>query len=787
MPLKEHIAHIRYDEDGTAILQTVREHSFGCAREAADSVFHAFSSMAYLAGLLHDMGKCTDEFDCYIKAGGKESGRKVTHSFTGVKYVLEKWHAGNDSYSKMTAEIIAYAIGSHHGLFDSFNSISESGFVHRCGFDQARYDEACKSFFEAVIDEEALDSLFVEAVRGLKTILGSALPIINMKSDTRLPSFHIGFISRVVSSAVIEGDRHDTAAFMTPGLYDSSFKVGPYQWKMLREKVEASIAGLPDSSRLDSIRKAFSEEATRLSERKGVYRLSIPTGGGKTLTSLRMALRQAEAGRRRIIYAIPLLSILEQNAAVIRDAVGDDRWIVEHHSNVVSDVDDEADDRMRIASLLTESWSAPIVLTTLVQLLDTLFSAKTSCVRRMAALTGSVIIIDEVQSVPRKMLALFNQAMNFLAYFCDCQIILCSATQPRLDYVEESKLGIQYAPEADVVRFDEDAWSAFRRTEILDDGKYYACIEDVAKRIIDASSDVDSLLVVCNTRKEALGLYRLVSMQTEKTVVHLSTSMCMAHRRQTVAALRRMLDDGDHVICISTQLIEAGVDISFRRAMRFCAGLDSIIQTAGRCNRNGESDELGQVEIIRLRNENLNGLPDIDAAALAYTETYRIMGGRQLEGCKAVDCYYRQLYSGMKAGETEYILKKFGVSLFDLLSTNSMFAQSNVRCGDFALRQAFRTAGDSFRVFEDDRTDVLVPYGKGIELARLFVDVNANDLRSLNALVKEARQYTVPLFRHEIDRLASCGGLSRIESCDIFCLSQTFYDEESGVVMDFCC
>ncbi len=342
--------------------------------------------------------------------------------------------------------------------------------------------------------------------------------------------------------------------------------------------------------------------------------MTVKTGAGKTLTSLRFSLNCAAIHeKRRIFFIIPLLSILEQNAAVIRSYIGCDDAALEHHSNVVCEEESDSGDEPDSYEMLAESWDSPVILTTLVQLANALFSGKTTAVRRMRSLCGSVIAIDEIQSLPRKMTYMFNLALDYLAHFCDCTIVLSSATQPCF---EEMDYPMILAENPDIVEETAEMRTVFARTEIIDKSSGYGMdTDELADFAMEIINDCSSLLVICNTKRNALELYeRLALLGNDKfRLYHLSTNMCMQHRRDALENITNGLAtrDGRRVICVSTQLVEAGVDFSFESCIRVKAGLDNIAQVAGRCNRSGEFGRLCKVYVVSLKDENLTRLPAI--------------------------------------------------------------------------------------------------------------------------------------------------------------------------------
>ena len=424
----EFYAHKREMPDGAIVTQTVREHLVGTAQRAAQCLRQVgLEHAGYLAGLLHDLGKYTEAFQQYLDEGDSTKRGSVIHTFQGCRYLMEQYHRG-DIQTISCAELLAFAVGAHHGLFDCVDQMRRIGLQYRAEKQDISYEEAVAAFRQEIPTEE-IETLFAAASEEINEVIGR---MDRTYDNDREYAFETGLLARLLLSAVIEGDRCDTAAFQI----DAHPRVWPEDmapiWKDRLEYLEEKLQEFPCGTPVEKARHAISDQCRVFAENKpGIYRLNVPTGGGKTLSSLRYALAHAMYFRKsRLIFTSPLLSILEQNAAVIHQYVGDDSLILEHHSNVVQTepAQGELDER----ELLVQSWNAPIIITTLVQLLNTLFDGRTTAIRRFQALCSSVIVIDEVQTVPVKMLTLFNLALRFLSEQCGATIVLCSATQPEL-------------------------------------------------------------------------------------------------------------------------------------------------------------------------------------------------------------------------------------------------------------------------------------------------------------------------------------------------------------------
>ena len=783
-----YIAHIR--EDGT--VQTCNEHSMGTAKLAAKALETVgLKTTGYLAGLLHDVGKYTDEFCEYINKSSKGepvSKGSVIHSFAGVQLILEKYHHKySDSkaftWEEVTAEIIATAIGSHHGLFDEFDSSGESGFDHRI---LKRYEynkEAIKNFYKECCSEGEIEDLFTTAVDEIQTIAGKLINLAEGKTSEA--QFYIGMLQRLINSAVIDGDRIDTALFMTNNAIDfPMLKNECAEWDKVLTNTETMISSFDVKNELDQARSELSECCKSFAVNKpDIYKLDIKTGGGKTLSSFRYALNHAGIyNKKRIILTAPLLSIIDQNAEIIKKAAGDDNIVLEHHSDIVNESKDSRQYAKRDA--LIDTWGSPIIVTTFVQLLNVLFKGKTSCVRRFHSLCDSIIIIDEIQSLPDKMTSIFNLSMNFLAAVCNTTIVLCSATQPALENAEKHKLLVskkQFIPE-DVKKRTNPY---FKRNTANYGG--VMDFDGIATTALQYANKYNSVLIVCNTKKEAKQLASILKDQI--CCFHLSTSMCKAHRKKVFKAIQEKLDSGERVICVSTQLIEAGVDKSFGSAIRLTAGLGNVAQTAGRCNRNAENDASAPVTVISLEGENLSYLKEIQRGQDVTNELiYEFTQNpdrfdNDLLSSKSISFYYSQYMKKCSRiiGLHDYATKTGG-SIYELLSVNRQFAQEDA---SQSLRQAFKTAGSLFNVFDDEQETIIVPYEEGESIiCQLLSEECSKDPAKTKRLLSKAKDYTVTVHSEYLQRLNKAGAVYTDNDQMFIFLRPEFYDSNTGITLD---
>lgn len=798
--MSDYIAHIRVDQNGRRTEQDLKQHCLQAGRYAGNALKDiGLEQSGILLGTIHDMGKFTNRFQEYIIAaveGKRVRKGSVNHTFAAVRYLLEHYHNSLCQSTKDVAcELLAYAAGAHHGLFDCMNVDGASGFSHRLREPDIAYEEAVKNYLSQCASEQELDRQFDQAVAEIEVVkekLNEMIKSHQAKADElwelQEGSFYMGLLTRLVLSAVIDADRRDTAEFM--GELDlGETKVN---WEEILARVEAKLQEFSEDSDINKARAWISKQCRDFAQKPGgIYRLSVPTGGGKTLSTLRYALAHAAQYRKkRIFFIIPLLSVIEQNAQVIREYVGDDAVILEHHSNLVRE--ETAGDELNSQELLAENWRAPIVISTLVQLLNTLFAGKTTCIRRMSALVNSVLIIDEVQSVPRHMLTLFNLTMNFLSEICGTTIILCSATQPTFELAEHPLL----LPESpDMVVLEEDCKKAFRRVKLKDlKAPHGYSAEELVQLAMDILQSASSLLIICNTKGQAKQLFDQLShvQFAGKTIpcFHLSTAMCPKHRRDVLEKMEKHLANrGEKLICVSTQLIEAGVDISFSRVIRIAAGLDNVAQSGGRCNRNGEFGEVCPVYIVKWKGEKLGSLKEIDDAKnalLGVMDYYHNAPERfesDLLSPAAITMYYKRFFGMVKPGGQNYPLQEKGVSLYQLLSDNSKWIGSRDK-GVYSLNQAFHTAGKEFHVFHEDTIDILVPYEKGSQIITELCSERAKrDALYKRELLKKGNLYSISIFEYQRKALGENGGLQWRED-GIAVLQPDFYNGETGLCLD---
>ena len=785
----EYPAHIRKVDDKKYV-QTVEEHCRGVSEIAAELLSDiGLEKTAYLAGMVHDLGKFSENFKNYIEKaadGEKVQRGSVNHTFAGVRFLLEK-HSDEQlsGFSDIILEILAYAVGTHHGLFDCVDDNNNNGFTKRIQKEGIDYFNAAQEFLKICCSEQDIEDLLKQSEKEFLPVFNEIEKLAD-NADAKIQNtqitFYIGFLARLILSAIIEADRSDTAQFMN-GYSEKRVKNISEIWINCIKNVEQKLSTMPLDKPINKTRaqiSALCAEAGNLES--GIYRLNLPTGAGKTLTSLRYALHHALAhNKKRIIFTMPLLSIIEQNAGIIHDYIGNEELILEHHSNIVeTDENDELDKR----ELLVESWDVPIIITTMVQMLNTLFAGKTANIRRMQALCNSIIVIDEVQTVPDKMLSLFNLALNFLAKICNATIILCSATQPCF---EKTMYPLDKSVK-DLITLTKEQETVFKRVRLEYKGEMDC--EELADFAAGILEENNSLLLVCNTKNEAAVMFNLLCSKIKDVkAFHISAGMCTAHRKETIKEMQEALENKQQkVLCVSTQVIEAGVDVSFARVIRLLAGMDNIVQATGRENRNREFDGLAPGYIVRLKGEVLKGLSEIEAAKNAaanllvkYKNSPKIYDN-DLMSEKAINEYYECLYGNVNDGYHDFYIESVRDSILNLMSCNENVDSGKIpEYNKYFMHQALKTAGGLFTVFDESSIDIIVPYDRGKEIIQKIFAVGDKDYEKLKAVLKEAKLYTVSLFKYQKIKLEEQGALIFVPSAGVYILQDGYYDELTGL------
>lgn len=811
-----YVAHQR-KADGA--VQSLEAHLLGVSEIAKSLAAKiGMGQQGEVIGLLHDLGKYSKEFQDYIQSAvglinpdeddfvnAQGLKGKVDHSTAGAQLIWEEL-SKQGSVGQIVGQILALCIASHHsGLIDCLSSDTNrpvgDNFTRRISKrdDRAHLREAIskmdapivKRFRELVTNPRLIDDL-KESIR--QVILRGDIKDAN-PSQNPIAQFKTGLLVRFLFSCLIDADRVDTADFEHPKTAKNRLNGRYIEWGLLIKRLENRLQGFATEKPIDEIRRRISDfcrdSATR---KKGIYTLTVPTGGGKTLASLRFALYHAKKwGMDRIIYVIPFTTIIDQNAEVVSNILeptNKDRGnvVLEHHSNLTPEEQGWKE------KMLSENWDVPIIYTTSVQLLETLFGAGTRGARRMHQLANSVLVFDEIQTLPVNCAHMFSNAINYLVEHCGSSVVLCTATQPLLNRVDQNKGALRFTKEDEIMPDVERLFEELKRVEVLNRRKPGGWShEEVARLALDEVGLSGSCLVIVNTKKSAQALFQLCRQEAEIPTYHLSTNMCPAHRKEILGKIRALLDKTSPVLCVSTQLVEAGVDIDFGSVIRFTAGLDSIAQAAGRCNRNA-SRQSGRVHVVNPSDESVDMLKDIQCGK-GVTERLLSAVDEGLEkfdgdllGPDAMARYF-DYYFFARRDEMEYPVSAQAVghedTLLNLLSVNSIalseFGRTHGVAPNIYLRQSFMTAAKAFKAIDAPTRGVIVPYGQaGKNLVGQLC--GAFEVEKQYKLLRKAQQYTVNVFPHLLNQLQEQQAVRPIQDgLDILYLDTCYYSQDFGL------
>ena len=787
-----YIAHFRSSD---AQYQSVKEHLIETCKIAEEfgeklNIKHVTG----LAGLLHDLGKYSDQFKEYLLAAvaNPEAPPKrgsVDHATAGAKLLHLNYH--KKEYSPVTrilVEIVGNAIMSHHGyLHDYITPDLQSKYLDRINKEITDFEKIKKRFYKEVMTETQLSNYVSIASKELKSFLDKT-PSINQEKS-------LMFLTKFVFSTLIDADRTNTRLFEENSTIDQFHHEELFSryYKILLDKLNT----FESDTKINQLRKDMSIQCDiHAHNPSDIYTLSIPTGGGKTFASLRYALKHALfQKKKRIIYILPYTTIIEQNAKEVRNILQDEENILEHHANVIfDDYDDEHDDginsQKRKLKLAKDNWDSPIIFTTMVQFLNVFYAHGNRYTRRLHNLVDSVLIFDEVQKVPVKCITLFNEALNFLKKYGNSSILLCTATQPALDFVETT---LNINPNSEIIADIDKVVSVFKRVDIIDKTESGPITTlGLANFIISQTSKHNNQLIILNTKNVVRKLYQTIKNKELNNVhiYHLSTSMCGAHRTKILNEIKCKLAKNKKVICISTQLIEAGVDISFESVIRSLSGLDSIAQAAGRCNRNGEKDK-GYVYIIEHKEESLSKLREIEVGKniskkiLIDLRKNSTLYGGDLLSRQAMTIYFRNYYAEL-SDETHYFIKQLKCYMKDLLfnlkiENELIHAYQNRYKQQLRLfmSQSHKTAAKYFNVIDNQTTSVIVPYEEGQEIITDLISSQSID--QLSVLLRRAQNYTINLYDQEVKDLMRNGGLFSAMNGDLLIIKDWAYSNEYGL------
>lgn len=804
---ERYIAHVRK----TGEKQSVKEHLEQVAYLSSINAGKiGLPQAGEIIGLLHDFGKYSEAFQSYIGSAtgiidqdadeyvqvGELKG-KIDHSTSGAQYIWESFKSKNGQ-NRIAAHILGLCIASHHsGLIDCMTPE---------GVDNVskRLNKSTELTFLNEVSQKAENDLIErinkllnqeDIVNEIMSHLTKIATVKNLEHSIKT-QFQFGLMIRMLYSCLIDADRQDTADFENPRQAKLRQAGNYIDWKELISRLELKLREFgqaPNKNKIDEIRSAISEACLkRAKDPTGVFTLTVPTGGGKTLASLRFALHHAEKNSLdRIFYVIPFTSIIDQNARVVREILEIDkaeagRIVLEHHSNLVPEVQNWKN------KLLTENWDAPIIFTTMVQLLETLFAGGTRSARRMHQLANSVIIFDEIQTLPVRTVHLFCNAINYLTNYCRSSVVLCTATQPLLNKVSEEKGRVSFDERNEIMPNVEKLFHDLKRVEVENKIKPngWSCNE-IAELATKQANETGSCLVIVNTKKNARVIYENCLKNDNIPVYHLSTSMCSSHRMEKLNEIRGKLDLKEPLICISTQLIEAGVDVDFGTVVRFVAGLDSIAQAAGRCNRNGRRS-IGKVFVINPTDETIDSLPDIKIGKELTERVFREMANPNSDLPEEVInphtmSRYFQYYFYNRAEEMSFNIDNGrSDNLLNMLSINSyavaehMRINNNKQLSGIYFRQSFKSAAEAFKALDAPTQGIVVPFKDGEKIIGDLFSQYA--VEKQYELLRRAQRYTVNVFPNVLKKLKEVNAIKEVPEIGVLTLSDPrYYHSEFGL------
>ena len=811
---KNSIAHVRQSDGLQQLLIDHLLETSSISGQLAAKLNLGF--VGELLGLMHDFGKYSRKFQKYIHdetglfnpdLDDEEStpnGSKVDHSTAGAQWVyreLRKFGA-EQGIGELFGQMLGLCIASHHGegLIDCLDGEGNPKWIERFNkTDELTHLVECERNADEVVQQKAYELAGENLIRSL---LNAVKPILsNQTINNKIKEFYLGCLTRFLFSCLIDADRINSSDFEREAQKEVRRLTEKPDWQTAIDQLEAKLAGFENRYPIDEIRRRISDDCLkRAADSQGIYTLTVPTGGGKTLASLRYALHHAQKHNLdRIIYIIPYTSIIDQNAQAVREILGED-WVLEHHSNLEPEKQSWQD------KLLSENWDKPIVFTTMVQFLDAWFGGGTRGARHIHPMINSVLIFDEIQTLPVKCVHLFCNVLNWLTTFGKSTAILCTATQPLLgesglrnfpeDKMESiASCGLLRLPEnAEIMGKHQDLDKLFAdlsRVEIRFNEKSGGWnVDEAGAFLLEQFQTTPSCLFIVNTKKWAQELYQYCQRQNmpSESLFHLSTNQCAAHRKAIFDTIKARLENKQPVICISTQLIEAGVDISMACVIRALGGLDSIAQAAGRCNRHGEKKGKGQVWVLNLQEQDFTRiLPDIQAGKTHAERVFRDFVGQDILQPEAMKRYF-EYYFYQRSDEMSYSIKNSATgSLLDWLSDNALNpygGKNDKRSKPLPLlMQSFKSAGRAFQAIDAPTRAVIVPYDEGAKLiAKLCGEWDPKEMYDAK---KKAQRYSVNVFPNVWDKLQKENALHEtIEGSGIYYLNERYYNDEFGLSLD---
>lgn len=728
-PVQKFYAHSRADvgrENWQPLIEHLRSTAAIARRLGEPS---GLGDMAYAAGLLHDLGKYSLAFQRRL-AGDR---RRVDHATAGAREVSRLF---GERY-RAQARILAYAIAGHHGgLMDAGSSSDVAGE----GTLQVRLDPSKTvlpdySTYQSELDVSSL------------TLPGMAL------KRTAEPGFSVSFLTRMLYSVLVDADWLETETFVNQ---EEKPRGGHASLSLLRDKFNSCMQRFDSAQSAIAQKRAETLQACRqkASLPRGIFTLTVPTGGGKTLSSIAFALEHAvRHNLRRVIYVIPFTSIIEQNAAVLKEFLGEEN-VLEHHSNfdweqLKPGQDDETNAAQEKLRLAAENWDIPVVVTTNVQFFESLFANKKSRCRKLHNLANSVVIFDEAQTLPREYLTPCMLAVRELVLHYGVSAVFCTATQPVLQpFLPGLEKYPQFSNFVELADDPQGLFDFYRRVRVSVAGS----LTDA--QLLEKLQAYPQALCIVNTRRHARGLYDGLP---DGDKFHLSSLMCPVHRKQVLGEVRQRLKDGDPCRVISTQVMEAGIDVDFPVGFRALSGLDSILQAAGRVNREGRLPDGGELHVFEPDTDLIRRVP----AYIAQTGEAARSILREYAGDpttrQAIEAYFRLLLM---------LNDKKAFDVKDVLSELNRMDGFN-----------FKTAAEKFRLIENNMVALIVPFD---DVARRAIQ-SLSFVQYPSAILRKLQAYSVNVYTSEYELLSGQGAIEMAAGLYPVLRDGQFYSPQTGI------
>jgi len=748
--------------------QSLYDHVEGVAlqirRNLTEAGLKQLIPLGELLSRLHDAGKAQPAFQRYIRG---ESAAKAPHSGAGALLATSLLYEFSVELAlkklPRTSQLLAYVISGHHRGLYNYAELQNK-------LEEVDCKDRCKKTAEALTKlRSEIQCWAKEHAEATETSLKELAKQVGATEQAQA-------LIRLLFSCLVDADFLDTEAFMDEERKERRQEAtnGYASLKVLRDRLTKHMEGFSTEGKINQARRLFLNQCRAHGRTcpKGYYSLFLPTGGGKTLSSMAWALETAlKHEAKRIIYVIPYTSIITQTAGIFREIFGEEN-VLEHHSDITfsgGEASQEAE-RYERTRLLAENWDAPIIVTTNVQFFESLFSHKVSRSRKVHSIANSVVVFDEVQMFPTEFLHPMLRLLEDLRRIYGTQLLFCSATLPPFDkdHTSSFKKVNDFHQLSDaiqpIVPEDPELFKVFDRVIYHLEEKEYT-----TKELAEELSQHDSALCIVNSRRDASQLYHALLEEGKgaQDVIHLSRNMCSAHLKERIAEVRQRLKAKIPTIVISTQLIEAGVDIDLPIVYRAMSGLDSIVQAGGRCNREGKRPAPGEVYVFFLS----DGGKALGAIARGQNATRFLLDNdkehtRSSMPLELIEAYYDRYYASIESFDTKDIVE-------------SLYDEEEAKRWQFD----FEKASIKFKLIEEVNCDLFVPYGRGKELLE---GLEKHTLYLNHRTLRELQQYHVSVHNKKYEELEKARLLSKIivdreTGKSILVLVPQGYDEALGV------